>query len=103
MVVVKTKKVVSKKAHEAKKFAKLAMVAKLGSTNKLVRHQKVKKKRLSRLLTLKMGKVGHQQKKSLPRGKFPKIISKWWKNSDPPLTLWNQMKRKRKTWRLLTF
>lgn len=28
---------------------------------------------------------------------------KWWNNLDPPLTPRNQMKRKRKTWRLSTF
>ncbi len=54
-------------------------------------------------LTWKVGKEGHQQGRSLPKGKPPKTLSKWWNTSNPLSTPQSQMRWKRRTQKLLTF
>jgi hypothetical protein len=93
----------AKEACEAKKLAKKMAMAKLGSSKKLPKTPKGEKEKTFEPLTLKVGKEGHQQIKSLPRGKPPKATSRWWNNLDPPLTPHNQVKKKRRTQRLSIF
>jgi hypothetical protein len=72
--------------HKAKKLAKLVAMAKFGSTKKLPKMLTGDREKTTDPLTWKVGKEGHQQGRSLPKGrKHQRTLSKCWDNFDPLL------------------
>ncbi len=61
------------------------------------KHPKAKGKRPLGPLTQKVGNEGHQQEKSLPKRKPPRIVFMWWNNFNLSLIPQSQTKRKKRT------
>ncbi len=103
MAVVKAEKAIANEAREAKKFVKLVVTTKLGLAKKLPKTPKGERDEPLGPLIWKLEKEGHRQGRNLPKGKPPRTLFEWWNNSDFPSIPWSQVRRKKKTRKLLIF
>jgi hypothetical protein len=72
-------------------------MAKLDSVKKLPKTPKGEKEKTYGASKSGIRMEGHQQKRSLPRGKPPRTASMWWSKSDLFPTLWIQMKKEKRS------
>jgi hypothetical protein len=72
MAVVKVEKAATREAHEAKKLAKLVVVGKLSSVNKLPKAPKGEREDTSRPFNLESGEKGPSTRKECSKGEASK-------------------------------